>query len=190
MRQPLLKLGLAAVTLAVCGWLITLVALPFSQRPSATEDLTAAWTDAGDTRLDQSATVTVPPGQTLVAFLVGTDLYGAAGTTGGSCAATAGGRPLPLGWPVLVNRSLDGVLKDGQETVAIAGWTNRTGSAVSVAITCNTNDSTVTHFVAVPSRTAVITTKPWFQPWGWVALGAMGAVLTALGVLRISRPSR
>lgn len=190
MRPLLLKLGLTVVALAVCGWLITLVALPFSQQPSTTEDLTAAWTHAGDTRLGQSATVTVPPGQTLVAFLVGTNLYGAAGTTSGSCAASADGRPLSLGWPVLINRSLAGVLQDGQETVAIAGWTNRAGVAVSVVITCNTIDSTVTHFVAVPSRTAVIPTDPWFQPWGWVALGAMGAALTALGLLRISRPSR
>ncbi len=190
MKQPMVKVGLATVVLAALGWLITLVALPLSQQPSTTEDLTGVWTDAGDTRLGQQSTVTVPPGQTLVAFLVGTDLYGVAGTTGGSCAATAEGRPLRLAWPVLINRSLQGILKDGQQTVPVAGWTNHANHAVAVGIYCKTTDSTVTHFVAVPSRTAVIPSDPWFQPWGWLALGVAGAALTAVGVLGISRPSR
>jgi len=186
----LVKAGLATVALALLGWIGTLLAVPLLQHPPTTEDLTAAWTQAGPTPLGQSTAVAVPPGRTLVAFLVGTGLYGIAGTTGGSCTATAGGRPVDLNWPVQINRSLTAVLQDGQETVAVAGWTNPGGDTVRDEILCTSNDSTVDHYVAVPSATAVVTRDPWFQPWGWIAMASVGVAVTVLGVLRLNRPSR
>ena len=186
----LVKAGLATVALALLGWIGTLLAVPLLQHPDTTEDLTAAWTQAGPTPLEQSTTVAVPAGQTLVAFLVGTDLYGIAGTTGGSCTAATGGRPVDLGWPVQINRTLTAVLNDDQETVAVAGWTNRSDDTVRVELRCTTTDSTADYYVAVPSATAVVTRDPWFQPWGWVAMAAVGVALTVFGVLRINRPSR
>lgn len=182
--------GVALLAVALFGWLITQFAVPFTQHPRTTEDLTAAWIRSGPTRLGEATTVSVPPNQTLVAFLVGTDLYGIAGTTAGSCTATSNGHPLRLGWPVHINRSLTGVLKSGQQTVAIAGWTNATDAAVRVELLCNTADSTVTHYVAVPSSTAVIGRRPWFQPWAWVVLAAAGVGLIVSGWPAISPPSR
>jgi hypothetical protein len=188
--ERLVKVGLATAVLAALGWIITVFAVPFLRQTDITEDLTAAWTQAGPTALGQTAAVAVPPGQTLVAFLVGTDLYGIAGTTTGTCTATRDGRPVDLGWPVQINRTLTGVLDDGQQTVAISGWTNDTGSPVRVDIRCTTGDSTVDHFVAVPTRTAVVTRNPWFQPWGWVAIAGIGVTMVVAGLLRISPPSR
>ena len=186
----LVKVGLATVVLALLGWIATFFTVPFLHQPDTTEDLTTAWTQAGPTPLGQPTAVTVPPGQTLVAFLVGTDLYGIAGTTTGSCTATRDGGPVDLGWPVQINRSLTGVLKGGQQTVAVAGWTNRTDSTVGVDIRCTTGDSTVDHYVAVPTRTAVITRDPWFQPWGWIAMAVAGVALVVAGLPPISRPNR
>jgi len=184
------KVGLGTVVLALLGWIGTLLAVPLLQQPDTTEDLTAAWTQAGPTPLGQATTVAVPPGQTLVAFLVGTDLYGIAGTTGGSCTAESDGRPIDLAWPVRINRSLTDVLDDGQQTVEIAGWTNTTERGVRVEIRCTTSDSTVDHYVAVPTRTAVVTQTPWFQPWLWVASAVVGAALIATGAQWITPPSR
>jgi hypothetical protein len=184
------KLGLATVVLALLGWIGTSLAMPFLQHPGTTEDLTAVWQQAGGTPLGQSSTVAVPPGQTLVAFLVGTDLYGIAGTTGGSCTAGTDGRTLDLGWPVQLDWSLTDVLNDGQQSVAIGGWTNSDVRTVRVTISCSTADSTVDHYVAVPSRTAMVIRYPWFQPWGWAALAAVGLTFAVLGVLRANSPGR
>ena len=156
----LIKAGLATAALALAGWLVTLVTVPLLQQPAGLEDLTAVWTQAGPTPLGQPTTVAVPPGQTLVAFLVGTDLHGLAGTTGGDCAATRDGQPLRLDWPVQINPSLSGVLRDGQQTVAVAGWQNTTSGDVKVEILCRSSDSTVEHYAAVPTRTAVTTRNP------------------------------
>jgi hypothetical protein len=180
----LITVGLATAALALAGWLATLVAVPLAQQPPGLEDLTAAWTQAGPTPLGRPTTVPVPPGQTLVAFLVGTDLYGIAGTTRGDCTATRDGQPLSLDWPVHINPSLTGVLQAGQQTVAVAGWQNTTPGDITVEILCRSGDSTVDHYVAVPTRTAVTPRNPWFQPWAWVALGAVGAALVAAGLLR------
>lgn len=188
--QLLVKVGLAAVALAFLGWIGTHFVAPLLQHPGATEDLTAAWLQAGPTPLGRSSTVAVPAGQTLVAFLVGTDLYGIAGTTGGSCTAAADGRPLQLGWPVQLDWSLTDVLKGDQQTVAIAGWRNSGPGTVSVEISCSTGDSTVEYFVAAPSRTAAMARQPWFQPWGWAVIAAAGLALVLLGVLRLNPPSR
>ena len=185
-----MKLGLATVLLALLGWIGTSFAVPFLQHPDTTEDLTTVWKQAGATPLGQSSTIAVPPGQTLVAFLVGTDLSGIAGTSGGSCTASTDGRTLDLGWPVQLDWTLTDVLNDGQQSVAIAGWTNRDVRTARVAIGCSTGDSTVDHYVAVPSRTAVVIRYPWFQPWGWAALAAVGLALAVLGVLRVNSPSR
>jgi hypothetical protein len=174
--------GLVAIGLALLGWVVTLFAVPLLQHPSTTEDLTAVWTQAGPTPLGQSTSVAVPPGQTLVAFLVGKDLYGIAGTTTGSCTATRDGQPVDLAGRVQIERSLTGVLANGQETVAIAGWTNDTDGVANLVIRCTTGDSTVHHYVAVPSRTAVATRDPWFQPWGWVAIAIIGVALIATGL--------
>ena len=112
----------------------------------------------------------MPPGQTLVAFLVGTDVRRRGHHRRLVRATAEAGQ---AGWPVLINRTpFKGILKDGQQTVPVAGWTNHANHAVPVRdLHCQTTDSTVTHFVAVPSRTAVIPNDPWFQPWGWLALG-------------------
>lgn len=177
-----MTVGLVAVGLALLGWVVTLFAVPFLQHPNATEDLTAVWTQAGPTPLGQSTSVAVPPAQTLVAFLVGTDLYGIAGTTTGSCTATRDGQPVHLDGRVQIERSLTGVLEDGQETVAIAGWTNATDGVVRVEISCTTGDSTAHHYVVVPSRTAVVTRDPWFQPWGWVVIAVLGVAFIVAGV--------
>jgi hypothetical protein len=186
----LVAIGMATVALAGLGWIGTLLTGSFLQQPDTTENLTSAWTQAGPTPLGESTTVTVLPGQTLVAFLVGTDLYGIAGTSTGTCTATSGGTPLDLGWPVQINWSLTGVLESGQESVAIAGWTNTIDQAAPVEIRCTTGDSTVDHYVAVPTRTGVVTSTPWFQPWGWVALAVVGVVLIASGARRVNPPSR
>lgn len=187
-RRPgerLVLAGLGAVAAALAGWLGTVVGTQWAAQPDVIEDLTAVWPAAGTTPLGGSAAVTVPPEQTLVALLVGTDLRSIAGTTTGDCTADAGGRPLILGWPVLLDFSVTGLLTGNQEAVAIDGWTNTGTSPQTVQISCDTDDSTVEGFVAVPSATAVIPRDPWFQPWGWVALGVAGAALTASGVYRL-----
>lgn len=188
-NRRLAAAGAGLLALSLLGWIATLVAVPFLQRPQMAEDLTTAWNQSGPTPLGEATTVSVPAHQTLVAFLVGTDLYGIAGTTGGSCQASSDGRPIGLGWPVQIDRSLTGVLTDGQETVAIAGWTNPADTTASVEIRCNSSDSTVQHFVAVPAGTAVVTQEPWFQPWGWVVLAGAGAALIAAGVGRVNPPN-
>jgi hypothetical protein len=76
MTSRRLTLGVAAVAVALLGWIVTQLAAPIAQKPHTTEDLTTAWNKAGPTRLGQPATVVVPPGQTLVAFLVGVDSAG------------------------------------------------------------------------------------------------------------------
>lgn len=178
-RASLIKLGVAIAALALAGWLTTVVVTSFAAKPTTTEDLTTVWNQAGPTRLGTPTRVTVPAGSTVVAFLVGADLTGIAGTTTGTC--TAEPPTIRLGWPVQINRSLTGVLRDGQQTVAIAGWTNHTGAAVDVTLRCDSTDSTVEHFVAVPTQTAVVQTDRWFHPWVWLALGAVGALLIAVG---------
>lgn len=183
--------GVSLLALALLGWIGTLFITPLLQRTASAEDLTAAWKRAGATPLGQSTTATVPPGQTLVAFLVGTDLYGIAGTTGGACTATGDDAArVDLGWPVLIDRSLTGVLADGQQTVPIAGWTNPTDHDVRVAIRCSSQDSTVDHFVAMPTRTGRLAHDPWFQPWLWVALAVAGVAVIATGAQWITPPSR
>lgn len=181
-RASLVTLGVATAALALAGWLATTLGVSFAARPATTEDLTAAWTQAGSTRLGSTARVRVPEGSTLVVFLVGTGLYGIAGTTTGSC--TAEPPAVRLDRPVHINRSLTGVLGDGRQSVAIAGWTNHTGTPANVTIRCDSRDSGVEHFVAVPTSTAVVETDPWFQPWGWLALAAAGAALIAVGATR------
>ncbi len=181
--------GVAVLGMALLGWIGTLLVVPVLQQPDTTEDLTAAWLQAGPTPLGESTTVAVPMGQTLVAFLVGTNLYGIAGTTTGTCTAARHGRPLTLGNPVRIDRSLTGVLAGGQETVAVAGWTNTTGRSAEVEVRCATTDSTVDHYVAVPTRTAVVVHAPWFQPWAWVAIGVAGMALIATGARRVNPPN-
>lgn len=178
------KTGIAMMALALLGFVVTLWVAPFAVRPDSAEDLTAVWKKAGPTALGTSSTVVVPPEDTLVAFLVGTQLLGGAGTTTGTCSATSAGRIIELGSPVQIERSLTGILTNGQETVAVAGWTNSGPADVIVEISCRSADSTVEHFVAVPTRTGVVEHRPWFQPWAWVALAAAGAVLTAVGMPR------
>lgn len=185
-RRGWVAIGAVIAAVAFAGWLATMLALSFAANPDTTEDLTTEWIESGATPLGSPDTVTVPAGQTLVAFLVGTQLRGIAGTTTGTCTASAAGRPLTLGRPVHVNRSLTEILTDGQETVAVAGWTNHSAAPVEVRITCDSRDSTVDHFVAVPSRTAVLESRPWFQPWGWAGLGALGVALALAGLLRRS----
>lgn len=172
------------MALALVGFVATLVIHPLLLRPHTFEDLTAAWNKAGTTALGTSVTVVVPPGDTLVAFLVGTQLLGSAGTTTGTCAATSAGRTIELGSPVQIERSLTGILKPGQETVAIAGWTNSRSANAVVQISCGSSDSGVEHFVAVPTRTGVVDHEPWFQPWAWVALAVAGGGVTVAGLVR------
>ena len=181
--------GVSLLALALAGWVGTLFLAPLHQHPDRAEDLTAAWTRAGPTRLGQPTTVVVPSGQTLVAFLVGTQLN-TAGTSTGSCTASRDGRPVDLGWPVQIDRSLTGVLADGQQTVAIAGWTSDAGNDVRVEIRCSSKDSGVQHYVAIPTRTAVLTKNPWFQPWAWVVTAVVGIALIAAGAEWITPPSR
>lgn len=188
----LVKTGLGLLGLAVIGWLVTLLAVSFTARPHSFEDLTAVWRKAGPTALDATASVTVPPGDTLVAFLVGTDLTGIAGTTGGRCSATSEGRPLALAWPVQIETALTGILTPGQQTVPIAGWRNDESHDAVVEITCSTGDSTVSHFVAVPTRTGTVEHDPWFQPWLWVGVAGCGLLVLSAAVAlgRARRSSR
>lgn len=179
--------GVTVAAVALAGWLVTLVAVSFAARPAGPEDLTAAWTAAGATPLGDEAAVTVPAGATLVAFLVGTDLRGIAGTTTGDCSATSAGAPVDLNWPVLLDFSVTGLLAGEREAVAVAGWRNGGDTVTTIQITCDTRDSTVDGFVALASRTAQLPREPWFQPWGWVALGALGAALAGAGVIRLPR---
>ncbi|MGV0991362.1 MAG: hypothetical protein ACOYB7_03825 [Mycobacterium sp.] len=179
-----MKAGLALMAVALVGFVATLVIHPLLLRPHSFEDLTAAWSKAGPTALGTSAAVAVPPGATLVAFLVGTQLLGSAGTTTGTCSATSAGRTIELGSPVQIERSLTGILKPGQETVAVAGWTNNGSADARVEISCQSSDSGVDHFVAVPTRTGVVDHNPWFQPWAWVALAVAGGAVMGAGLVR------
>ncbi len=181
------KAGIGAIAFALIGWLTTVVVISCGAQPDSAEDLTSVWVAAGPTPLGTSTTVEVPSGATLVAFLVGTDLSSAAGTTTGTCSASAAGEPVELGWPVHIDQSITGLLAEGEQTVPIAGWTNGRpgGSAVTVKIICDTHDSTVHHFVAVSTKTAVVETRPWFQPWGWLALAVFGGALIGVGVFRL-----
>lgn len=179
--------GFSLAAAATVGWLVTGVAASWMAQPDIVEDLTAAWAASGLTPLGGTETVIVPPRQTLVAFLVGTDLRGIAGTTTGTCTATSGGRPVALDWPVLLDFSVTGLLSGEREAVAVAGWRNTGESPETVAIHCQTTDSTVDGFVALASGTAEIPREPWFQPWGWVSLGAVGAALVVTGLIRLPR---
>lgn len=140
----------------------------------------------GATPLGDSRTVAVPQGQTLVAFLVGTDLRSIAGTTTGSCSASAAdtGRPIELSWPIQINPGLSGVLSNGQQVVAIAGWTNDDRTPVNVEITCGSVESTVEHYAAIPTRTGTLPRDPWFQPWDWLTLGTLGVLAIVIGLAR------
>lgn len=183
--------GICLAALAAAGWLVTLVAVSLFAAPDTVEDLTEAWKSAGPTLLGATTTVEVAQGDTLVVFLVGTDLSGIAGTTTGTCSADSPAQPVELGWPVHINQSLTGLIDAGQETVAIAGWANDApgDEATTVRITCASSDSTVDHFVAVATKTAVVEADPWFQPWAWVGFGALGIVLTGVGIARLTRQS-
>lgn len=186
-RQPgrrLIAGGLVVVGAAVIGGLGTAVGAPVAAQPDGVEDLTAVWSAAGPTPPGGTASVLVPPGQTLVAFLVGTDLRGIAGTTTGTCAADADGSRLRLDWPVLLDFSVTGPLAESREAVAVDGWRNDGSSPRRVSISCDSADSGVEYFVAVPSTRAALPATPWFQPWGWVALGTLGALIVAAGAVR------
>lgn len=178
----MITVGLAAGLLAVLGWLATTVALSFAAQTHVTEDLSAVWTPKSRTPLGRSVAVEMPADQTLVALLVGSQLQGIAGTTTGTCTASASGQPLPLAWPVHLDWRVEGRLEVQQQAVAVAGWTNPGASAVTAIVACDTPDSTVAYFVAVPSESAVIAQDPWFQPWAWVALGIFGLSLLVVGI--------
>jgi hypothetical protein len=180
----LLKFGLGALVMAALGWVVTFVAGTFSAQPVSVENLTPAWSAADATPLGGTTTVSVPPGQTLVAFLVGTDLLSIAGTTSGTCSASAADRSIDLSWPVQINPELSGILGNGEQIVAVAGWANHGREPVSVEITCTSSDSTVEHFVALPTRTGAVQRNPWFQPWGWLALGTTGILAVAIALAR------
>ena len=179
--------GIGLMVASVVGWLVTVVGASLAAQPDVVEDLTAVWAASGLTPLGGTETVSVPPQQTLVGFLVGTDLRGSAGTTTGTCTATTGGRPVALDWPVLLDFSVTGLLTGEREAVAVAGWRNTEDTTVTVDISCVTMDSTVDGFVALASRTAEIPRDPWFQPWVWVGFGALGTALAAAGVIRLRR---
>lgn len=179
--------GLGLLVVSLAGWLATLLGASWAGQPDTIEDLTPVWPGAGVTPLGASVTVSVPSEQTLVALLVGTDLRGIAGTTTGTCTARSGTGSVPLDQPVLLDFSVTGRLAGDREAVAVAGWRNAGEKDLSVDISCDTRDSTVQGFVAVPSWTAAFPKDPWFQPWGWVALGGAGVMLTTLGVVRSPR---
>lgn len=183
----LVPAGLGLLVVSLAGWLATLLGASWAGQPDTIEDLTPVWPGAGVTPLGASVTVSVPSEQTLVALLVGTDLRGIAGTTTGTCTARSGTGSVPLDQPVLLDFSVTGRLAGDREAVAVAGWRNAGEKDLSVDISCDTRDSTVQGFVAVPSRTAAFPKDPWFQPWGWVALGGAGVMLTTLGVVRSPR---
>lgn len=187
----LVRLGIAVILAAAVGVIATSLVTSFRDKSDSAEDLSAVWRAAGATPLGHSTTVTVPAHQTLVAFIVGTDLGGLPGTTSGSCTADTAGTKISLGWPVHIDSSIDAGLARGLDRVAVAGWTNRGDGPAPVDISCTSADSGVKHFVAVPTRTAVVEHHPWFQPWGWVALAGLGAALIAWAAAlgRRSRPS-
>ena len=49
--------GVAVLGLALLGWIGTLLVVPLLQQPDTTEDLTAAWTQAGPTPLGEPTAV-------------------------------------------------------------------------------------------------------------------------------------
>lgn len=187
----MVRVGIAVIAAAAIGLIATSLLTSFRGRSHGTEDLSAVWRAADATPLGQSTTVTVPAHQTLVAFIVGTDLGGLPGTSSGSCAAEAAGTKIDLGWPVHIDSSVDATLTRGLERVAVSGWTNRGQGPAVVDISCTAADSGVKHFVALPTRTAVVEHRPWFQPWGWIAVAGLGAGLIAWAALRgrRSRPT-
>ncbi|HPX37997.1 MAG TPA: hypothetical protein PLH92_14560 [Mycobacterium sp.] len=185
----LVRLGVAIIVAAAIGLVATALTISFRNKSDVVEDISAAWRAADATPLGQSTTLTVPAHHTLVAFIVGTDLGGLPGTSSGSCAAEAAGTKIDLGWPVHIDSSVDAALTGGLERVAVAGWTNRGDGPRVVDISCTAADSGVKHFVALPTRTAVVEHRPWFQPWGWIAMAGLGAMLIA-GAAALGRRSR
>lgn len=183
--STLLAAGIALMIAAAVGWIGTSLVSSFAASDNAgREDLTAQFQAAGDTLLGQSTTVTVQPGQTAVAYLVGTGLHGTAGTTTGDCSALdANGAVLDVSDSIHIDTGLTGVLAPGQELVAIAG-VQPEGAAV-LTVTCDSRDSGVDHYVVVASNRATITSTPSWSPWAWVLGGLLGVALIGIGYARL-----
>jgi len=181
----MLAAGIALVIAAVVGWIGTsLVSSLAASHNAGREDLTAQFQSAGSTALGQSTTVSVQPGQTAVAYLVGTGLHSTAGTTTGDCSAREeNGSSLDVFDGVHIDTSLTGVLSPGQELVAIAGV--RPDRAAALTITCDSHDSGVDHYVVVASNVATIAATPSWSPWAWIVGGLAGIALIGIGVARL-----
>lgn len=183
----MLAAGIAVVIAAVIGWIGTsLVSSIAASGNAGREDLTSEFRAAGPTALGRSTTVTLRPGQTAVAYLVGTGMHGTAGTTTGDCSAhDESSSSLDVSTSVHIDTSLSGVLSPGQELVAIAGV--RPDRAAVLTFTCDSRDSGVDHYVVVASNVATVATTPRWSPWAWILGGLAGIALIGVGVARLPR---
>ena len=184
---PLLAIGIVLILGSVIGWIATsFVSSMAASGESGREDLTVQFHEAGPTPLGQPATVTLRAGQTAVAYLIGTGLHGTAGTTTGTChARDEQNQSVAVTSNVFIETSVSDVLKAGQELVAVGGVS--TDHDVTLSITCDTSDSGVDHFVAVPTNAGTVATPPSWSPTAWIVAGLLGTALITAAFPRLGR---
>lgn len=187
--ERLVVLAVIMAVLALAGWIGTTVFTQFAAANGArSEDLSARFIAAGPSELGASVKVPVEAGQSAVAFFVGEDLHGVAGTTTGSCTATdADGAPVEFLYSVVLDSTLVNVLAEGKQHKAIsAAPVDRT---TTLSATCTARDSGVDSFYVVPSDQATFVSTPAWHPWAWFILAGAAAIMFVIGVMRLPNVS-